>query len=54
MNLFTYSIIYLFKYKIIWIFTIYWNSHVFTKIIMSTKCNDKNKKFFFELVLRLI
>ena len=54
MNLFIYSFICLCKYKAIWLLTIYWNGHVFTKIIMSTECNDKNKKLFFELVLRLI
>ena len=49
MNLFIYSfILYLRKYKAIWILTIYRSSHVFTKIIMSTECNNKNKKFFFE------
>ena len=52
---FVYLLIYLFmQNKAIWLLTIYWNGHVFTKIIMSTECNDKNKKLFFELVLRLI
>ena len=54
MNLFIYSFVYLWKYKAIRLLTIYWNSRVFTKIIMSTECNDKNKKFFFQLVLRLM
>ena len=52
--LFIYLFIYLCKYRAIWLLTIYCNGHVFTKIIMSTECNDKNKKLFFELVLRLI
>ena len=43
---FIYSFIYLCKCKTIWLLGIYWNSHVFTKIIMSTKCIDKNQKFF--------
>ena len=51
---FIYLFIYLFNYKAIWLLTIYWNSHVFTETIIPTKCNDKNKKLLFELVLRLI
>ena len=54
MNLFIYSFIYLCKYKAISLLIIYWNSNVFTKIIISTECDGKNKKFFFELVLRMI
>ena len=48
---FIYLFIYLCKYKATWLLIMYWNSNAFTKIIMSTKCNDKNKKFFFELRL---
>ena len=43
-----------FVYLLIYLF-IYANIKQFGfKIIMSTECNDKNKKLFFELVLRLI
>ena len=46
MNLFIYSFIYLNIKQ--------FGFSLFTEIIMSTECNDKNKKLFFELVLRLI
>ena len=46
MNLFIYLFIYLNIKQ--------FGFSLFTEIIMSTECNDKNKKFFFELVLRLI